>query len=172
MSIPTAVVPQIDTSTKARDFTSRSGLKPLVIVLHHTGGTNSLAWLAGNANQTSSHVLVTKHGLIHRMVPDELGANTVGYSVIGNYRRTDPEYRNCNKISLNIEIENIGNGKDPYTDEQYNAVGWQIVEWRKKYGWLFILSHGLIDTKGKNDAFGLDWELLERYIFAHMRYSF
>lgn len=138
----------------ARDSVDRGAFAPRAIVLHHTGGTDSLSWLAGNPQGTSAHVLIHKGGIVYRMVPDERGANAVGFSNLGRFLAKTP--RNPNLITLNIEIENLGDGKDPYTDDQYWSVGWQVAQWWNRYNPLPVLTHALIDTNGKTDPYTLD----------------
>jgi N-acetyl-anhydromuramyl-L-alanine amidase AmpD len=169
----TRVIPQVDTSVRSVHTSDRKGVKPTIIVLHHTAGTNSLAYLTKNSAQASTHALIPKSGKIYRMVPDEVGANTVGFSAIGNYSKwpTLKGIVSCNRMSLNIEIENRGDGKDLYTAEQINATAWQIVQWRKKYGYLFLLSHQVIDTNGKVDPLGFNWFDLDKMVALHMGYT-
>lgn len=126
------------------------------IVLHHTGGTNSLNWLSTTfGSGVSVHALINKAGTIYRIVPDSKNAWHVGRSAVGNYGRSG-KAGSPNKCCLGIEIENLGNGVDPYTDEQYNSVGWQICQWWNAYGDLPVITHQLIDTEGKKDPFNFD----------------
>lgn len=107
-----------------------------------------------------------KDGTTYRMVPDHLGANHCGFSRVTLngvvYSRTS-RY-SPNQISLGIELENWNNGTDPYTEEQLQAMGWVLRDWRAKYGAVPILFHRDIDTGGKTDARGLDYATVERYM--------
>lgn len=126
------------------------------IVLHHTGGTNSLNWLSTTKGSgVSVHVLIAKDGTVYRIVPDGKNAWHVGKAAVGNYGRGGPA-GSPNEICLGIEIENKGNGRDPYTDAQYWSVGWQITQWWNAHGDLPVLTHELIDTQGKRDPYALD----------------
>lgn len=126
------------------------------IVLHHTGGANSLSWLSTSPNSgVSIHALIKKDGTIYRIVPDGQNAWHVGRSALGNYGRGGSK-GSCNEICLGIEIENWGNGKDEYTAAQYNSIGWQICQWWNKYGDLPVVTHELIDTGGKRDPYAFD----------------
>lgn len=151
---------------RARDYSSRHGLPVRAIVLHHTAGTNSLSWLLGNANGTSIHYLVRKDGLCYHMVPDEYAAHHVGFSRMTRngvvYSRKGPY--TCNDITLGIEIENRGDGKDPYPEAQLKSVAYLIDMWRTKYGDLEILCHRDIDTQGKTDPRGLTAAQVLAYI--------
>lgn len=151
---------------------SRNGAPIRAICLHHTAGTNSLQWLTQNPNQVSTHVLITKAGVIYRMVPDERAAHTVGRSNLGLYvaiaKLLYPKKKgSANENTLSIEIENLGNGKDEYTAAQYNAVGWQIAQWWNTYNPLPVIPHSLIDTEGKNDPYALDFARIYREALAH-----
>lgn len=126
------------------------------IVLHHTGATNSLNWLSTTPGSgVSIHALIRKDGLIYRIVPDGQVAWHVGRSAVGNFGRGG-KAGSPNKCCLGIEIENKGDGKDPYTDEQYWAVGWQICQWWNAYGDLPVVTHELLDTEGKRDPYAFD----------------
>lgn len=151
----------------ARDSSSRAGQPILAIVVHATAGTNSLKWLKGNSEGTSIHVLITKTGLIYRMVPDSRAAHHCGYSrwmhngVIYSRRN---QY-NVNQVTLGIELENLNNGKDPYPAAQLAACAWQIEQWRSAYGNLVLLHHRDIDTQGKTDPRGITIDdILQHYI--------
>lgn len=170
----TLFIPTVDSSIKSVHFSNRRGIKPTIIVIHHTAGTNSLNYLTKNSAGVSTHALITKMGKIWRMVPDEIGANTVGYSAIGIYSRiaiTLKGIRSCNLMSLNIELENLGNGNDPYPIQQVHACAWQVNEWRKKYGYLFVMSHAVIDTNGKTDPLGFPWFTFEEAVASYSQYK-
>ena len=146
----------------------RGGFVPRFIVLHHTAGTNSLAWLTSTSpNRVSAHRLITRGGTIHKIVADEDTSNAAGYAIVGP---VDPDTndptgvpRNFNQDSLNIELENLGTGREPYPMDQMVSCAKQCVEWIGKYGYLAIVGHGWVDSR-KNDPLGFDWPLLYRLI--------
>ncbi len=152
----------VQSENRSKHFSSRKGSVPKVIVLHHTAGHDSEAYLVENADQVSTHVLIAHDGKIIRMVPDDTAAHTVGFSNLGKYRARS--YSSPNLISLNIEIENTGNGTEPYTEAQYIAVAWQVRAWWKKYGYLPLVPHALIDTQNKTDPYRFDWMCLTRLV--------
>ena len=83
------------------------------IVLHHTGGRDSRAWLTRTSRPpVSVHTLIPKDGTVVRIVPDGVNAWHVGGSRLGVH---GPNERagSCNEICFGIEIENLGDGKDP-----------------------------------------------------------
>lgn len=170
----TLFIPPVDSSVRSVHFSDRRGVKPTIIVIHHTAGVNSLVYLTKNSEKVSTHALISKPGKIWRMVPDEVGANTVGFSAIGIYSKialTLKGIRSCNLMSLNIELENLGNGNDPYPIEQVQACAWQVHEWRKKYGYLFVVSHAVIDTNGKTDPLGFPWYKFEEALASYSQYK-
>src|SRR5689334_17818266 len=90
----------------ARDSCDREHLPVRKIVLHATvqkdpaiGGPGSLNWLKGNPEGTSIHVLIQKNGLCYHMVPDERGANHVGFSrmVVNGVTYAKGQRYNCNQ---------------------------------------------------------------------------
>lgn len=133
------------------------------VVLHHTAGTNSLAYLTKNPQGVSAHVLIRKDGTVYRMVPDERAAHTVGRSNIGRYTVAPGDAGNANDITLNIELENLGVDADPYPPEQVSACAWQVAQWWKAHGDLPVLTHELIDTEGKTDPRGFDLVAMLRH---------
>lgn len=143
---------------------SRGSARPLVIVLHHTAGTNSLSWLTKNPQGVSTHVLITRAGLIYRMVPDTFAAHTVGRSNLGRYTTAAGDAGNANQIALNIELENTG--KQDYPVAQRDAAAWQCADWWNRWGDLPILGHKHIDAGGKTDPHGLDLREFVRRVWA------
>lgn len=148
----------------------RGGHAPQYIAMHHSGGVDSLAWLTRTSSPpVSTHRLITKDGTIIKIVADEDTAYTAGFGVVGpiDPDASDPAGvpRNFNQASLNIELENLGNGRDPYPLAQMVAAAKQTVEWYGKYGYLAIVGHSWVDVN-KNDPKGFDWLLLYRLIDA------
>ncbi len=138
---------------------SRGGHAIAAIVIHHTAGTDSRAYLVKNARGVSAHALISRDGTVYRMVPDELAAHHVGYSrivVAGRAidRTTDPD---PNQITLGVEIENLGDGRQPYPPAQLSALGWLLAEWSRRHPQARLVFHREIDTQGKHDPAGLDW---------------
>lgn len=104
-----------DTATDCYDNRPRGeDGKIAAIVLHHTGGRNSLSWLSGG-HSVSTHKLFAKDGTIFKIVPERKRAWHAGQSEYAG--RTD-----WNDFSLGYEIENMGDGRDPYPPLQYEAV--------------------------------------------------
>jgi hypothetical protein len=89
-----------------------------VIVFHHTGGalSPSLNWLRNPASGVSTTYLVAKTGKTYQLVSDDHVAWHAGYSRMPDGRE------NVNLFSLSIEIENDGDGRDPYPQVQIDAV--------------------------------------------------
>jgi N-acetyl-anhydromuramyl-L-alanine amidase AmpD len=159
----TPPLPIIDRPAASTHFTpGRAGHQPRFVVMHHSGGVDSLAWLRSTSNPpVSTHRLIRKSGEIIKIVADEDTAFTAGFGVVGP---VDPDAndppgvaRNFNQVSLHIELENLGNGKDPYPLPQVTAAAKQVVEWVGKYGYLAIVGHSWVD-KDKNDPRGFDWD--------------
>lgn len=118
------------------------------IVIHHTAGTNSAAWLSTTSEPpVSIHTLISRDGTLTRIVPPETQAYHVGRSVLGGYKP--------NTVCLGIELENLGNGQD-YPPAQIDACGYEIAGWWRSFGVIPILTHALIDTTGKVDPYALD----------------
>lgn len=128
------------------------------IVLHHTGGTNSRAWLSTTSNPpVSSHRLIERTGTIVKIVPDTEVAYTQGPADIGPIPENG---QNINQWALSIEIENLGDGQD-YPEAQLRSVARQVVEWWGAYGWMALVHHAWIQGN-KNDPYDFPrWRLDE-----------
>ncbi len=140
----------------------RGGHQPQFIVIHHTGGVDSRKWLSTTSSPAvSTHRLISKTGLNIKIVADEDTAYTAGFATVGP---VDPDANdppgvpsNFNLISLHIELENRGDGRDPYPDAQLAMAASQVVEWWGKFGFLALVGHGWVDAR-KNDPKGFDWD--------------
>ncbi|MFN8671698.1 MAG: N-acetylmuramoyl-L-alanine amidase [Candidatus Sericytochromatia bacterium] len=106
------------------------GIKPSLIVLHHTAPFSSLAkvgyFFQDVNSRVSAHFTVGKEGLIIQSVDEKDRAWHAGPSTwLGEW--------NVNDYSLGIEILNDGDSKDPFTEPQYNAVVKLVSYLMKKY---------------------------------------
>lgn len=149
-------------------WTSRAGAAIVAIIAHGTVGTDSRAYLSrggdlpdGSDKKVSIHALIQKPGdKIYRYVPDERGANHAGYGTM------PPPWSsvNPNRCTLGFELENLQDGKDPYTNAQLLAMGWQINEWRRLHGSLPIYRHTDIDPPPrKYDTVNLTVQQIEAW---------
>jgi N-acetyl-anhydromuramyl-L-alanine amidase AmpD len=148
--------------------TDRLGKLPVAIVIHGTGGTDSRGTLQhGDGRGVSIHALITKAGLIYRMLPDEVGANHAG-APTSSFRLNGITYvgGTVNRATMGIELENLQNGRDPYTDAQLLSMGWEINRIRAKYGALPVLRHATIDPTRKRDPYQLSVEQIEKWANA------
>ncbi len=164
MTVPT---PTIITTEHARDHSDRNGHAIQVIVLHHTGGKNSLDWLKGNPQGTSIHVLARRDGTCYQMVPDDRAAHHVGFSrLMLNGVLYDEHHRGqtCNEPSLGIELENLGDGKEDYPEVQLKAAAWWIDHWWSLHGKIPVIRHAECDQHGKVDPLGLKVQDVLKYL--------
>ncbi|MFF2156048.1 N-acetylmuramoyl-L-alanine amidase [Paenibacillus chitinolyticus] len=117
---------------KVKNFESRRGVKPFVIVDHISAGTkSSMKYTFENpANQVSSHFDVGRDGSIWQYVRIEDTAWTQGLTVDMIQRATAPVVKdmnsNPNYYCVSIEHEGWGdNGGDgTLTEEQFYASAW------------------------------------------------
>lgn len=165
----------IDAAAASTHFmVGRAGFQPLQILLHHTAGTipQTLNWLRSESpNRVSCHRLIAKDGRNYKIVADDNTAYCAGFGDVGpiDSDRNDPVGVpiNLNVCTLNIELENLGNGRDKYPLAQMTMCAKQIIEWWGKYGFLPVLAHGHVDAN-KNDPAGFDWLLLNRLLRAEL----
>lgn len=105
---------------------------PWGIILHHTAGAEhvDLPTLTRSGSGVSSNDYITKQGVIYELVPFNRRAwhaGTRDASQAGKY------YYDGNTYYWGIEIENYGNGRDPYPKVQVDAVVWRCRQLRKRW---------------------------------------
>jgi N-acetyl-anhydromuramyl-L-alanine amidase AmpD len=148
--------------------TDRLGQAPVAIIIHGTGGTDSRSTLQhGDGRGVSIHALISKAGLIYRMLPDEVGANHAG-APTSSFKLNGRTYMggSVNRATMGIELENRQDGKDPYADAQLLSMGWEINRIRAKYGPLPILRHAALDPTRRRDPYRLSTEEIEKWANA------
>jgi N-acetyl-anhydromuramyl-L-alanine amidase AmpD len=146
-------------------WTDRAGLPVVAIVVHGTGGTNSLTTLQhGDGRGVSIHTLHPKNGDIFRLVPDERGANHAG-AATSTFTLNGQTYKGArvNRATLGLELENLQDGRDPYTEAQLLSMGWQIGQWRRRYGNLPVLRHADLDPTRRRDPYQLTTNQIEEW---------
>lgn len=106
------------------NFEPRDGEKIDTIILHDTGNpvkdvakaeNADLRWLTTPGSNASSHYIVQRDGTITQLVSDEQMAYHAGQSYLQGKD-------SVGKRSLGIEICNQGNGAEPFTEKQMQAV--------------------------------------------------
>lgn len=118
------------------------------IVVHVQEGWNNGTKQHFRVVKASSTVLISRTGLIERLVPEDKAPWTNG-----DVNRPDSQIRalmnkygpDPNTWTLTIECEGFTNGL-PYSEEQYQSILWQIREWRRKYGLIPVLAHRQINS--------------------------
>lgn len=127
------------------------------VVLHHTASptlSGVVKWFAMTESQVSAHYTIGKDGSIVQHVSTINRAWHAGRSVDHLGRE------NLNNFSVGIEMVNVGDGKDPWTDEQVEATRLLILSLKRRFPLKFITTHEYIAVpKGrKNDPRAFPWE--------------
>ncbi len=122
---------------------------PEYIVLHHSAsGSVEATLLALIKNRNSIHYIVGKDGRIVRVVPEELSA----------------QHANClNSLSIGIEIVNLGEGEDEYTESQKESLSKLVHYLIDKYNIETgnLIGHGCTNPqKDDSEPRGLDKDFL------------
>ena len=113
----------------SKNFFSRSGHKPEIIVIHIMLGSmnGTISWFKNPNSQVSAHYLVSKDGRVVQMVKDENAAWHAGriYKPAERVKRILKKniwgrYINLNKYSLGIECE--GQDGDHWTEPQMKSL--------------------------------------------------
>lgn len=110
------------------------GVRVDTVLLHHTGdrsGASSLAWLTNPSSGVSAHYLVDRDGTVYSLVPEERAAWHAGMGRLP--WETCPAY-DFNHRSVGVEIANAGDGKEPFTEAQYVALGELVPDVLKRMG--------------------------------------
>jgi N-acetylmuramoyl-L-alanine amidase len=134
------------------NYSSRYKPGPKLIVLHHTASARNsggaiASMFRNKTAQVSAHEVVDSDGTRYHCVDWSKRAWHAGS---GSWHgQTD-----TNSLSLGIEIVNLGNGKDPYSNAQLKTVATLIRQMQKKYPSIEpwnIVDHESISTAGKVD---------------------
>lgn len=152
-------------SLPADHWTDRNGQAIVAFVVHGTGGTDSRSTLQhGDGRGVSIHALINKAGLIYEMVPDNRGANHAG-ALTSSFTLNGHTYTGgaVNRATLGVELENLQDGRDPYTDPQLAALGWWIAQKRARYGALPPLRHADLDPTRRRDPYQLSTQTIEQW---------
>jgi N-acetyl-anhydromuramyl-L-alanine amidase AmpD len=118
------------TSIRSANFSrDRQMTRPLGIVLHHTGGSfeGDLATLTRAGTEVSSNDYIDKRGRIFELCEFPKRAWHAGESELHGIS-------DWNSHGWGIEIENLGNGSDPYPPRQIDAIVWRCRERRRALG--------------------------------------
>lgn len=147
---------KLETQYTSPNYSNRSG-NVQCIVLHATASRQAspaVYWFMSLESKVSAHYVVAKDGTVYRMVPDEKRAWHAGKAMWNG--RTD-----VNDISIGIEIANMNDGDDIYTDEQVHAVAVLCRYLTEKYKLPpgSITSHYAVSyaLQGKTDPQGWRW---------------
>ena len=134
------------------------------VVVHATVSPtleSTVKWFLDPRSQVSAHYTVGKDGKTTQMVEDTGRAWHAGVSELDGIR-------GVNDFSVGIEIVNLNDGKDPFTDAQYEAVANIIRHLREEYHLpdSRIVSHEFIARPQgrKSDPKGFDFQRLLRML--------
>lgn len=131
------------------------------IVLHHTASANLggvVRWFANPESRVSAHFTVGKDGSIVQHVSTFDRAWHAGAS------RDHLGRENLNNFSIGIEMVNVGDGKDPWTKEQVEVVGFLIRVMKRRFPDIKVVtSHEFVAVpRGrKPDPKNFPWKELE-----------
>lgn len=136
---------------------SRPRKRPVTtVVLHATaGGTFLGAWSTLKLKGYGYHALFPAerdkdHGWVIKCVPDSRTCAHAGKSV-------GPDGPSVNAYSLGASLVNMNDGKDPYSDEQYQASIERVASWVMAYPTIkWITTHYWVSPGRKTDPKGFD----------------
>jgi peptidoglycan hydrolase-like protein with peptidoglycan-binding domain len=129
--------------TRGRPYT----FAPVGVMIHHTAGKNSLRIITNGRKGLPgplSQFLISKSGRVYLVSQGYCNHAGTGSSSVLNYTRKDiaPRGRaksrgniNGNRHYWGIEVENLGNGSDPYTEAQIRSLEALSAFLCKRAGW-------------------------------------
>lgn len=177
--------------TRERDDETGKLFGPVHLILnHHTAGTNSLKLVAETGRPDLppplAHIHLAKSGLA--TLTSAGRANHAGLMAQNAYvsfrdeesfhPRPDRDTGTVdgNDVSYGIETENLGNGTDQYTREQYDAWVRINAAFAREYGWSenSVAMHSETSVDGKIDPRGPveGYYTRDRFIFTGARLRF
>lgn len=131
------------------------------IVLHHTAGSTlggTVKWFLMPESKVSAHFTIGKDGSIVQHVSTFDRAWHAGVSK--DHRGVE----NLNNFSVGIEMVNVGNGKDAWTQHQIEAVGFVCAILKRRFPTIkYLTSHEYVaEPQGrKNDPKNFPWDELK-----------
>ena len=141
-------------------------VRPVVGVVVHDTETDGLAY-PNEATQASWHIEIDRAGVLHRFVGDQDVAWHVRATDrwhpawLPRVRPWDASPANC--WTLGVELVSSKKYRDqgrPYTQAQYAGLRTLLAEWRRRYGALPLVGHGMLQLD-RADPVRLDWEQTE-----------
>jgi N-acetylmuramoyl-L-alanine amidase len=119
----------------------KPGVRVDTIVIHHTatkGDKSALSTLCDPrkddpSRAVSAHYLVGVDGRIYRLVQEHRTAWHAGVSCLPWEKQVPGA--SVNARSIGIEVVNPGDGKVPFTEEQYRALCWLLRDIGLRHGW-------------------------------------
>jgi len=161
--------PPVNTDHTSPNYdNSRNGKDIDAIIIHHTGADDIQSTFNEFENpysEVSAHYVIDKDGTIYQIVGDEKRAWHAGPGGIpGNPG-------DVNNRSIGIEVVNAGDGKTPFTDEQYAALSQLTAYLQQQYQVPDenILGHRDVSSVGKPDpADNFDWDRFKAGVSAYL----
>lgn len=147
------------------------------LIIHATVGRDSRLWLKGGSaaagSPASADQLIAKDGTIRQLIPPGHYAYHSGNAIWRGWQDKDATGNSrdtvLNRSFYGIEIENLNDGRDPYTFNQYVA---SASTWTYKSAVGRLLDLDCTDHASvalppgrKSDAYGFDWGLFWRLVW-------
>lgn len=135
----------------------KARVKPCdTICLHATaGGSAEGAISTLRKRGLSYHYIVEKNGHIYKCVPSESVAYHAGVS-------KGPHGTGVNSYSIGISFVNLNDGRDQYTQEQFDACESLVAALRGAFPIRYLTTHYWVSPGRKTDPKGFDVEKLAR----------
>ena len=120
--------------------------KPQLIVIHATGGklAGALSWMLNPDSKVSAHWLIGKNGELYQLVEEKDVAWHAGDSEFDRVK-------GLNRLSIGIELENMNDGVDPYSEEQLVVCSQVCKAAMKNWQIIKIVGHSEIAPGRKTD---------------------
>ena len=147
---------QADRASTTPNQGSRDGVPVTHVILHATADrgneAGTLSWWKKKEAQSSAHLLIHRDGSTTRVVEDDRRAWHAGRSFW-------PGMQDVNDGSLGWELANRNDGREVYTDAQYQTVANLLRHYLPQgIPRQNVLSHAQVAPGRKNDPLGWDWD--------------
>lgn len=125
------------------------------LVLHADASPDaksSISWIRSPESKVSYHVLIDRDGSVYRFVDTARRAWHAGKSVFQGRE-------NVNDFSIGLSFANRNDGKEPYTDLQYQVGAAVAAGWMRVHPAITldrITTHAAISPGRKTDPLGFD----------------
>lgn len=148
----------------------KPGVRVDTILIHHTaspaddqGDVGAVSWMCNPASKASAHYVIFHDGDIIRLVQEDRTAWHAGESCLPWEK--PKKGASVNARSIGVELVNPGDGKTPFTEAQYVALGDLLPDIVRRMTWCTHIRYAKGEVMGRTGSL-LRW-VRDAYILGH-----